>query len=226
MSKRILLLGALVLLVVGALQLRRERSAALEADLRLQAIRQLSIERVMGVNPRFEGRDVTLKGKVVSEEEKARAEAVVAAIEGVGQVTNALDVGPMYPPPKVYYFLDIAWRDSGINLRGRVPDEASKALLLTEATEIFGGPLVTDRIEIDTTLGAADWIRDVAAVLPDLSEAARPGRLKGTAEKIVLAGIVASEESGSEIEEAVRKQIPDIEVQSYLRTEEETSGES
>ena len=77
-----------------------------------------------------------------------------------------------------------------------------------------------DRLEIDTTLGEAPWIAEVAKVLSALTEGASPGRLKGTAEKVVLAGIVPSEEIRQEIEAQVRQQIPDLEIQSYLRREE------
>ena len=115
MSKRILFLVSLVVLLAGSVQLYRERKADLEADLRLQAIRQLSLERVMGVNPVFDGRQVTLRGKVVSEDEKARAAAVVAAVEGVGQsrTTSMWDL-PTKPPSPISSWISPGSRKESI----------------------------------------------------------------------------------------------------------------
>ena len=172
------MLVGLVLVLLGGGQLLRDRRAALEADLRLEAIRQLSIEGVMGVNPVLHGRRATLEGKVVSEGEKQRAASVVAGVEGIRSVTNELEIGPWYQPTPLRYFLDVAWRSDGINAKGRVPDEATKALVLEMAATDFGPDLVIDRIEVDGSLGPGSWIADLAPLLPELTGNVSPGRVK------------------------------------------------
>lgn len=174
----------------------------------------------MGVNPEFHGRDVTLKGTVASEDEKQRAERVVASVEGVGEVTNALEVGVLHKPIPLRYFVDLAWRSEGINLRGRLPDEATKALFLSTAAEDFGAELVTDRLEVAADLGSGDWLSRLAPLLPVLTAAVSPGRMKAAGNRVVLVGAMATEEGRRELEEAVRQGMPGFEVESHLKVGE------
>ncbi len=174
----------------------------------------------MGVNPEFHGRDVTLKGMVISEEEKQRAAEVISGVEGVGRLTNTLEVGVLHPPMPLRYFVDVAWKAEGVNIRGRLPDEETKAVLLEKAAEGFGAELVTDRLKVNTTLGPGEWISQLAPLIPVLTGNVSPGRMKAAGDRVVLAGFVSSEESRLELEETAREMMPGFEVESYLKLEE------
>lgn len=227
MPKRILLLGIALVLLLGSGGFLWERREALEADLRLEAMRQLSLEQVMGVNPEFQGRNVTLRGKVVSEEEKARAAAVIRKIEGVGEVTNTLAIGPRHEPVPLRYFLDVAWTEESVNVWARVPDDGTKALLLESSGEGFGPEQLIDRVEVVPDLGAGEWLAGIAPFVPEMISRVTPGRFKTGGEKIVLAGFVPDEETSQAVEEAAKKALPGSEVDSYLKvgTPEEAPDE-
>ena len=113
-----------------------------------------------------ETRIVTLKGVVPSKEEKAKAEELAKAAEGVAGVDNQLVIAkPKVAAPKAevvvvpspYILSASKAKDGVIILNGYVPNAQVHEKLVSDAKALFGDSKVTDNLKVSKGAPAA-WL--------------------------------------------------------------------
>ncbi len=197
----ILGLVGLALLTFGCVALH---APSMEADLETRT--SAATAGFVDVTPQVDGRDVTLGGQVASEAERAQALAAAATVRGVRVVRDGLTVatGASAGAPFDGLF-SLAQGTGGLVVRGRVPDEAVRAIVLERLGGAFPGQAITDEMAVDSS--SADWQGALQALLPGLGGVAMPAvTIDGST--VVLRGSVASAEEKTRIEETVTGALP------------------
>lgn len=128
-----------------------ERQLALQAVTELQ--RQGLDRRVDALSIRIDGRDLTLVGTALSEEDRARALAVVAVLPGVNRVVDRITVAPVATP---FVFRAVRNADSSITLIGDVPSSEVLGRAVDLGRSLYGSAL-HESLRIARGVPQGDW---------------------------------------------------------------------
>lgn len=87
---------------------------------------------------------------------------------------------------------------------GAVPDEATKAAVLSKLRGLYGDERVVDRIEVDAVAAPANWRQHVTAMIgPDLQQVS-DGKLEIDGNRVHLSGQVADALQGEQITRSLK----------------------
>ncbi len=166
----------------------------------------LEVAGLSGVRPEVDGRDVALVGTVESTDERSQAERAIGAVVGVVTVENRLEVASLILP----HYLEIESWPEGVKLRGTMPSEDRREVLLTLARELYGADRVEARLEVDAEARDGAALTRAAEVLTVLAgnRHAIQARLDG--DSLRLSGTVASIETRKRIEEQAQAAAPRV----------------
>ena len=126
------------------------------------------------------------------------------AILGAGAVAltllGAVCIPRHLPPPSTPASLSPATfhaslEQGTLTLRGSLPSETSKAVILQRAQELYGATpgRVIDELAVDPRVGPAAWAGNVSKVLPVLGHMTEHGSIIIDGRSIVLSGLVDSD---------------------------------
>ena len=89
--------------------------------------------------------------------------------------------------------VEFAAADGKITLKGKIADERTKDVLLSEARRTFGDGNVIDKIEIVSGRGPLAWIGSTRQLLSDFRDMPAPASIAAGAGVVTLTGVVDSE---------------------------------
>ncbi len=78
-------------------------------------------------------------------------------------------------------------------IEGVVPDEASRATLLTRLREVYGADRVVDRLQVDNVVAPPNWAENVAKLAGEDLQRVSPGELDVNGNAVRITGKVANE---------------------------------
>ena len=204
-----LLLGFLLLSLFGYFCAYKRLAPKIEADIKNRVKNSLLRNNLATVQVETNGRDITLKGEVGSEELKAKA-LRVAAIDGYHTIVNNIVVAQASVALKSsfepYFLLIKLKKNQSILLRGFVPDMPLKNTLLSVANSRYGKSHVTDHLSIksNSPLHWQEILMTALNSLPDLQQA----QIKVSNNKFELRGFADSEESRQKIAIYLENNLP------------------
>lgn len=170
---------------------------AIDSSRRTEALLRAELEALLarygmeGEIASISGRDVRLRGHVISEVGREALIREVAALPGVRRVSaEALRVSP---PPERSPQLSITLSPTAVTAAGVMP-EASQAEVLEALAAIANGRSVLDGFSAVERVSAAPWLAGVLDFLPQFAENVESGSLSVTAGTLRLEGIIGNEE--------------------------------
>ena len=174
MKKVLLALLGLILLAILSFFCFQDKADTIRETLVSSTTSALNANNIQGIQADLNGDDfkmtdiIRLTGEVSTVAQKAKAESIAKAIEGVGGVDNQLivaakktDTAALLPEPEEGrinpYLLTITKdEEHKLSIKGYVENEGNKTLLLAKAKKLFGSENVTNKLKIAT--GAPeDW---------------------------------------------------------------------
>ncbi len=164
LRRRIWIAGAVFVLLIAGLAAISAR-AGIEAELRTRAAVTLAEAGFGWLDVEVEGRDIMLKGAVFTDREKQAAEEALRGIWGVGAVESRLTVAVRDRP----YMLSISRSDKRLSIRGSVPTEEARKIVVGLANANFPSVKIDARLRIDPNMAERDrWLTGVGFALVQL----------------------------------------------------------
>ncbi len=188
------ILGCLLAAVywVGA----TEYTDRIENDIRSRSTEALA-KYQPDVSVSVDGRDVTIKGTVASEEVKEEVSGIADSVWGVRKTANQLDIDKTIP-----YAFNAEYDNQHLSMNGTVDSEDAVDMInnvpkaLPPSTQISTGPIQTGATEMPHS---ADKIETGIAALTQLNK----GTLKITDTNFDLYGVVSDEERLNSVERLI-----------------------
>jgi osmotically-inducible protein OsmY len=137
------------------------------------------------------GRDVYLRGAIVSELSRNVLVAEIAAIDGVRRVFA--DTLRIDAPPERAAQLTITLSEISVTASG-VMTELNKQAILVALEAIADGRTVLDSLETAERVSETPWLSGVLEFLPKFTAEVRSGSLSATAGAMTLEGLILDEE--------------------------------
>ncbi len=191
-----LLLCFILFLLLGYFCAYKILAPAIEADIKNKVQSSLIRNNLASVQVETNGRDITLRGVVSSEQLKAKA-LRVAAVDGYHTIENKITIHSESPKVKVSieaYTMSIRLKnDQSIILSGFVPDAKTKNKILSLASSRYGKPHISDDISLKAK-APSNWQKALVVTLNSFSHL-KQGQVKISNNKFELSGLTDSKES-------------------------------
>ena len=159
--------------------------------------------RFEALSIRIDGRDITLIGRALSEEDRAGALAAAAATPGVGRVIDRITVAPLLKP---FVFRAARNADGGVVLSGGAPAPEQLDRIVAIARALVGRALVS---ELGVARGApeGDWFA-AAKTAVELAALIERGEAVLSDRRLTLTGRAANDGVLDAIEAALARTMP------------------
>jgi outer membrane protein OmpA-like peptidoglycan-associated protein len=201
----------LAVITVGALI----GSSSAADDLQAQADRALAAADLDGVDVTFHGREAELSGATA--DDLGKAELIVEGIEGVRWADIVPSAGgtPTTGPPDTTPTLDLRRTDTGITIRGTVPDADAAASIKAGVAEAFAVP-VTGDLMINRAVGTARWIDQLPDVFGDIVGVKRLELKIDGSGTLDLSGSIESRAGADDVRRLLAAAVPQLDVVNRL----------
>ncbi len=208
-------MGRTLVFLLGAMALAlliffcsRYKVPLIQEDIAKRTTGALAESNFQFAKVRVDGRDVLLEGIAPDVDTRKLAEDTAASVRGVNSVDNRLKISEPVEEPVASPYRTVITREEGsLVLTGVVPDEESRAWLVGEARDRFGGEGVRDELEFAKGT-PENWRRAMAAVLTQV-EKFETARIETVDAELRVNGRVRSPEIRDEVRKKISEALPE-----------------
>lgn len=194
------LLGTLLFTALAVFCIARESPGIVERLTAATASR-LAEDGYDWAEATVDGRAVAVSGMAPSEPDRDAALAAVRQVWGVRSVSDRTEIRP-----PVFEFTAYR-RGNGVVLAGSIPDERSRADIVTRAASLFGAGEVVDELIVSGAVPDDNWL-PMARRGVDLLVQLDSGRVRLRNRDVVLSGVATSAQEQERIGAELLEELP------------------